>query len=997
MASKLFSLFDNQFKLPIDSTATDSKSLASISQKTEEQNLIIQKLQQFEVAESKVDYSDYANFVFFNSALDYFNITGEKILNEYPYDASRDVTDLFVQDLDGFQKYIVSVWPRRSSHLRFNPSVSASYVTIIDSGKALADSDDPTAQVGVLAPNTGSMTIEFWCNLSASNAGSSSSFIIQKTATAGDGYSVYVSGSKVVFRMSSGSTSNEVQAPFSNGATSYYAFVYDNTNYSPPQLTAYTGSVSSFPVAVASASCNFSGSILNGTANFYIGSGTLSGKTSVPLSGAIDEVRVWALPLATADFSGTYNVKAYQVSGLRGLWHFNESGSLNLDDGTNATVLDYSGRRVNGQIQRYFAGLRGSGSLIPFDAPDLILNYNAPEVQSLILDKQVSGSAYDRTNDNLITRLIPEQYIVAARIAANSEETTLIENFLYILGRHFDHIKVKIDQFTNVLRTNYTPFDQAPDALLEDVARFFGWEFTGNFLSADAFQYLLGKNVLANQNANQELDVKLYQIKNEFWKRVLINLMYLYKSKGTRESIEAFMRIYGVNKNFVRLKEYGYRPNVGIQTHRIFADKSVYALGFYTGSLTASITSAPFTGSALSVETRVLFPTTASLDNYPVVATGSIWSILAQQISGTVPSGSAFQAYRLIWQKNNGDTSQVTGSLIFSGTEGQVTLANVNIFDHRWYNIVCYRDTLSGTMNIDVRGLGVDGDTVSLHYTASLPITVQSASLYCRYKLGSTGSFSSQMWTQESRIWNKSLTEKELQDHALNFQSYGTEMIGDNTALALHWRLRENVTASADTSLPDPAIQSEFPFGPSGSEIGFQPSIAPYKKFLIDYNYIASPDFSWNEDRIRTYGVAELKPADVQYDNQLLALEFNMVDALNEDVSQIIATMDNFNNAIGLPVNRYRSAYQDIEVVRRQYFKNLQGRLNFRVFSDMLEFFDRSFITMIRRLIPARAVFLGDEFVVESHMLERPKLQWNYRRQTRPFMPEGVIKVYVRT
>ena len=54
-------------------------------------------------------------------------------------------------------------------------------------------------------------------------------------------------------------------------------------------------------------------------------------------------------------------------------------------------------------------------------------------------------------------------------------------------------------------------------------------------------------------------------------------------------------------------------------------------------------------------------------------------------------------------------------------------------------------------------------------------------------------------------------------------------------------------------------------------------------------------------------------------------------------------------------------------------------------------------IDMIRRLIPARANFLGDEFVVESHMLERPKMQWNYRRQQGAFQPEGAIKVYIRT
>jgi hypothetical protein len=217
-------------------------------------------------------------------------------------------------------------------------------------------------------------------------------------------------------------------------------------------------------------------------------------------------------------------------------------------------------------------------------------------------------------------------------------------------------------------------------------------------------------------------------------------------------------------------------------------------------------------------------------------------------------------------------------------------------------------------------------------------------------------------------------------------------------ALALHWRLNDNASASIGGTISGQNIfQDISQNGITGSGAGFSPLRAPFEKFLLDYNYIASPDFSWNEDKIRILQSSEVKPADVTYDNQALALEFNMIDALNEDISQAISTMDNFNNAIGLPANRYRATYQDIEVIRRQYFKRLQGRLNFRVFADMLEFFDRSFITMVQRLLPARSIFLGDEFVVESHMLERPKLQWNYRRQTVPFIPEGVITVYVRT
>jgi hypothetical protein len=105
----------------------------------------------------------------------------------------------------------------------------------------------------------------------------------------------------------------------------------------------------------------------------------------------------------------------------------------------------------------------------------------------------------------------------------------------------------------------------------------------------------------------------------------------------------------------------------------------------------------------------------------------------------------------------------------------------------------------------------------------------------------------------------------------------------------------------------------------------------------------------------------------------------------------MIATMNNWNNVIGLPTHHYRDTYSELDKYRNYYFSKLQGRLNFKEFADVLEFFDKSFIKMVQKLLPARAVFYGEEFVVESHMLERPKVQWAYRRYNPEFIPEGII------
>src|SRR5689334_24901536 len=105
-----------------------------MAKQEEEQERIVRRVQSFDVVEPKVDYSDFSNFVFFNSALDYFNITGEKILNEYPYDGSLLTKQQFINDLDDYQQYVLGRWPKCVGHLRFNPSISSSWISVQDVG-----------------------------------------------------------------------------------------------------------------------------------------------------------------------------------------------------------------------------------------------------------------------------------------------------------------------------------------------------------------------------------------------------------------------------------------------------------------------------------------------------------------------------------------------------------------------------------------------------------------------------------------------------------------------------------------------------------------------------------------------------------------------------------------------------------------------------------------------------------------------------------------------
>ncbi len=972
--NKLFDLFDDKLRTPGELIAGDSQNLDSIAGGVVDADTVLRKIQQFEIVKPKVDYSDYANFVFFNSAFDYFNNSGDKIINQFPYDGTQEEIEFFKNSLDDYQKYLLDVWPARQGHLRFQPSQGFSYVAVDDVGK-----QDNVSKTSLLSPSTGSLSLEFWSVSPPVLTGSNDVMVVaQKVTGSGEGFTAFFSGSSAFFRVVSGSTTDEISVPFIASAQQYFCFSYDRSGQLPI-LTAFTGSSTQFPVIVSTVTGSVQGPVAAGTSKFYMGSGSLSGKRVRPLTGSLDDVRVWKKFQTVSELTSSFNARLYSDDDLFGLWRFNESGS-NVDE-QKMIVRDHSGKKLDGRIQNYFTGIRGSGSILPYDSSDLILSIDTPEVYQFVQEMQNSGSEYDKTNDNALTRMFPEQMLLLEEI----QNTSVLKNLLFMIGRFFDQFKIRIDQFTHILNTNYGPYDQAPDALLAEIGKFFGWEFTGNFLNADVLQYIVGRQVLKNTAANKELDTKLYQIKNEFWKRTLINLMHLYKTKGTRESVESLLRLYGVNKNFVRLKEYGVQPSVGIGTYRIFSEKSVPVLTFGSGSTRATnyVQSKPFTSAVHTVETRVRFPTQITSDLTSSLFTGSIWSI------NTASNGTMERSLYFV----RSELASGTGSLIYTGSEGRVVLS-ASIFDNEWYNISVVRDYLSSSLRIDVRS--VDQGEQVYHVTSSLFTVLGSGSSNHRLWLGSTGSLASEYWMQEARVWSEPLSEIELKDHALNFQSYGTEEADGASGLNLHWRLNESSITDGSGRLYN-SVQDFSGGGVSGSGEGFIADANPYKKFLNEFSYIASPEYGWNEEKIRTIS-ASTTPKSVAFaDNTVVALEFNLVDALNEDISQVLATLDTFNESIGDRANMYRDSYPDLSVLRENYFRKLNGTVNFRVFADLLEFFDRSFVDMIKRLIPARANFLGDEFVVESYMLERPKLQWTYRRRDPEFAPEGRIKIYVRT
>lgn len=353
----------------------------------------------------------------------------------------------------------------------------------------------------------------------------------------------------------------------------------------------------------------------------------------------------------------------------------------------------------------------------------------------------------------------------------------------------------------------------------------------------------------------------------------------------------------------------------------------------------------------------------------------------------TVSNGSTTALSVALWYEKSTATS-ATGNLYLTSSAGRLTVVSASIFDGTFYNVGFTKERITGSIQLFVNQY-VDGELT--YSTSSIALTGTVGypfdGLYTTVDVGSSAIQSSngQFWAQEVRIWDASLLTEELLAHADHFESYGRDSSHANADLALHWRFSDASTpnVSGNVYLLDSTLN-----GCIGTGSNYTSGQIPFTKFLEDYAYIPSIDYGWNQSKVRTYSSSSVDPLDAYQDERFVSLEFNMYDQLNEDISHLVTSYDELNSFLGLPMNRYRGEYEGLQQMRETYFKRLQGKLDVNLFVSMLDFFDSSFVSVVQRLLPARAIFKGDEVIVESHMLERSKYQY----QLRP-VREGFIDI----
>ena len=266
------------------------------------------------------------------------------------------------------------------------------------------------------------------------------------------------------------------------------------------------------------------------------------------------------------------------------------------------------------------------------------------------------------------------------------------------------------------------------------------------------------------------------------------------------------------------------------------------------------------------------------------------------------------------------------------------------------------------------------------------------------------------------RYWTNYLTDENIDLHARESFSFGTihpyqnsyyfqtqkpnVFIPEIQTLAMNWDFA-NVTgsdASGQFIVSDYSSGSVYGYpsfyqdnvDSTFSDINLRQHTGRGDLFDANFNTVKKqyiytekkqvPDYATSSEMIKVLGSDE-EYFNINYrpENLFFAVEKSMYKNISERMLQLFASIQEFNNLIGEPVNKYRPEYKSLEKMREIFFRNVQDVPDFDKYLRFYKWLDVSMGEMIQQLMPASVAKAENvRTIVESHMLEREKIKYSY-------------------
>jgi len=586
---------------------------------------------------------------------------------------------------------------------------------------------------------------------------------------------------------------------------------------------------------------------------------------------------------------------------------------------------------------------------------------------------------YDSINKNFIKNNIPEYILI------NTEN----QNFLLLLsllGQHFDTLYFTTKSIEKSRGLGYKAKNTISDRLIFDTLKSFGWDAKSLSYDNKLWEYALGLNNDGAQVETNPAKKRTY----ELWRRIINNLPYLLKQKGTRKGIYALLSCYGIPSSNLSILEFGGPEPAGDQKGKLVMDSLTNVLKFNTGS--AITVNWNTTDKGTKANTIELFVKPSYARDWTLLS-GSNWNV---GISGS--------------------TDSKYGKVIFNYTNSnQITSSLIPIFNDRFFGI----SVSSGST-----GLKLDvAQTTGERLIFSQSITSSNATNWntgTSVKIGD-GNFSGSV--EEFRMWSDVLDTERFIEHTFYPEMINGNHISSSTQdlyFRLDFEYPKNVNTNTTLISVDPNIyfsgslnRNDYEIDPTltfyslNSNATFTASCSgftsvtsyPYQFEVIDRTVVLEiPDLgasryitnkvrfesqydldgsqinSVNGIDLSVKSRATIKSLDnAPMDSNRVGLFFSPNKELNFDIAKSMGGI-NLDNYIADPSNRYSDKYKSLDKLRNYYFKRINNR-DIYEYINIIKLYEKAMFEDIKKMLPAR-VKATTGLLIEPHFLERSKYQY---------------------
>lgn len=659
-----------------------------------------------------------------------------------------------------------------------------------------------------------------------------------------------------------------------------------------------------------------------------------------------------------------------------------------------------------------------TGSITPapkYITGSRVINYATTSSQytSWYNSMLAAANAHDFRNYDSLFYNTPDHIL---RDPNNSEYVT----FLYMIGQHFDNIYTYVRKLTSIHERDEHPERGIPNKLLPYYARSLGWKIQNTRQLSDLWLYKLGvtnNGQLVTPTGNLVSQAH-ERLNHQIWKRVVNNLPFLLKTKGTERSIRALFSIYGIPFTLISVKEYGgpqTADTVQDETPNIAQQRFHYSLNlqgnqyieFPRRLISSSLFAEPTVPQSIEFRFNTSYTASNSMSIWAIEESGSRSNVL-HNLELVHYTSSLYGVNTYGYLKYTIATGSA-GNLVYKTVTGSL----LPYFDKDAWTVRIYSPTplysgsgFNGSLIIDSGKASEFVDSrVSLSSSFSVNGSYPDSLLYGLgadrsvdgtghfiVVGGTTGSYSVRFSgsIHGYKEYLSSYSKAVFDEHILNPGSYHTDTYtGSYNELYKYFplgidNLKHDHTEYTQVSSSQP--NRSFGFDTTGSFVNFTgtdrtqytPSTETYYQYIptIGANVPKS-----NKVRIESStlngSLAPDKKAEVsaydraQRDSNRLVIAFSPTDQVNRDIANQFGP-HNFESFIGDPGDGLKDYYPDLSKARAEYFKKFTTANDIGKYIEIFSLYDYTVFSQLKQLIPARANLISG-VLIEPSLLERSK------------------------